>query len=57
MINPTATFLFGVEPIPMNETTVTIPRRQYEEMLRKIERLEREAFLQSWKDNPDRMGS
>jgi hypothetical protein len=37
--------------------TVTIPLATYEAMQRKIEYLERQAFVDSWRTNPDRMGS
>jgi hypothetical protein len=39
------------------EGTVTIPLATYEALLRKVESLERQVFLDSWRTNPDRMGS
>jgi hypothetical protein len=39
------------------QATVTIPLATYEALLRKIENLERQVFLDSWRTNPDRMGS
>jgi hypothetical protein len=55
-MNLTSDFLFGRDPIPMDAKTITIPLRTYEALLRKVEELERQQFIQSWKDNPDRMG-
>jgi hypothetical protein len=44
-------------PTKRPEGTVTIPLATYEALLRKVESLERQVFLDSWRTNPDRMGS
>jgi hypothetical protein len=49
---------YGLTPkLPQNGTMVTIPLATYEALLRKVESLERQVFLDSWRTNPDRMGS
>jgi hypothetical protein len=37
--------------------TVTISLAVYEDMRRRLARLERQAYIESWRTNPDRMGS
>lgn len=49
-------FGLGVPKVDPKDT-VTIPWADYEAMKRKIARLEHSAMLDSWRLNPDRMGS
>lgn len=42
---------------PDDSATITIPLATYEALLKKIERLESQAAHDSWRLNPDRMGS
>lgn len=48
----------GDDPIaPPRTTTITIPLEAYEALLQKIAALEQSRYEDSWRLNPDRMGS